>query len=215
MTKQLTYIHQFVPGQGEHRDITLLLLHGTGGNENSLSGLGRMLLPDAAQLRLRGSLVEDGRARFFRRFADGVLDREDLARRILELTDFLQRASQVYDLDLQKMVVAGFSNGANMAVGMLLDGHQPWRAAVLLHSMLPFQPESLPDLRDASIFLGAGREDPLVPTLQTQQLSQLLEQAGARVELFSHNGGHTISLEEVKQAKKWLANLVAPGASAF
>ena len=209
MQEDLTYIHQYEPGTGEQRNTTLLLLHGTGGDENSLRDLGRMILPGAGQLRPRGNVQENGMARFFRRFAEGLLDVDDLKRRTDELADFLQHASSRYGFDAQQVIVAGFSNGANIAASLLFLRPQVLHAAILLHPMLPFVPEPLPDLRATPVFIGAGRADPLVPSEQTLQLAELLEHAGARLSVFWHNGGHTVSVEETRAIKNWLPELVS------
>ena len=207
MQEDLTYIHVYEPGTGAERDTTLLLLHGTGGDEHALSDLGRMVLPGAGQLRPRGNVLEDGMARYFRRFAEGVLDVDDLKRRTGDLADFVQRASVLYGFDAQHVIGAGFSNGANIEASLLLLRPQTLRAAILLHPMLPFLPETLPDLAGKPVFIGAGRADPLVPSAQTEQLAELLTRAGAALQLFWHNGGHTVSGEEIKAIKSWLQTL--------
>ncbi|MEO7022460.1 MAG: alpha/beta hydrolase [Ktedonobacteraceae bacterium] len=208
MQEDLTYTHQYEPSTGEQGNTTLLLLHGTGGDENALSDLGRMILPDAGQLRPRGNVSENGMSRFFRRFAEGVLDVEDLKSRTGDLATFIQQASVRYGFDAQQVIGAGFSNGANIASSMLLLYPQVLHIAILLHPMLAFVPDPLPDLRGKPVFIGAGRSDPLVPSEQTEQLADLLKRAGAQVNVFWHNGGHTVSVEEVKAIKNWLSGLV-------
>ena len=47
-----TYVHRYVPPKAEDAR-TLLLLHGTGGDENDLIPLGEMLAPDAGFLSPR------------------------------------------------------------------------------------------------------------------------------------------------------------------
>ncbi len=204
LSEDFKYIHRYEPGEGEQRKTTLLLLHGTGADEETLSSLGRMILPGAGQLRPRGNVLENGMARFFRRFAEGVLDVDDLKQRTADLAEFIQQAARVYGFDARHVVGAGFSNGANIAASMLFLYPDVLRAAVLLHPMVPFVPETPPNLHDKPIFIGAGRADPLVPAEQTEQLAELLKRAGAAVELFWQDNGHTITLEEVKAAKSWL-----------
>lgn len=207
MSEEFKYIHRYEPGQGEHRNTTLLLLHGTGADEEALSGLGRMVLPGAGQLRPRGNVLENGMARFFRRFAEGVLDVDDLKQRTADLAHFIQQAAETYGFDANQVIGAGFSNGANIATSMLFLRPEALRAAILLHPMVPFVPETLPALNGKPVFIGAGRADPLVPSEQTEQLAELLKRAGAAVELFWQNDGHTVSIEEVKAAKSWLEAL--------
>ena len=97
---QPDFIHEFVPGSFAR---TLLLLHGTGGNERDLIPLGRELDPNAALLSPRGKMLENGMPRFFRRLAEGVFDLEDLKYRTNELADFVAAAARHYGFDLPIM----------------------------------------------------------------------------------------------------------------
>src|SRR6187401_1722620 len=106
------FIHQFVPGTSNR---TLLLLHGTGGNERDLIALGRELDPNAALLSPRGRVLENGMPRFFRRFAEGVFDEEDVIRRANELADFIGTAATKYEFASADVTAVGYSNGANIA----------------------------------------------------------------------------------------------------
>ncbi len=68
--KKLEFVHQYLPpiAPGSR---TLLLLHGTGGDESDLIPLGCELDPNAALVSPRGKVSENGMPRFFRRFAEG------------------------------------------------------------------------------------------------------------------------------------------------
>ena len=205
-----TYVHRYVQptGGSSNADWTLLLLHGTGGDENDLIQLGAALLPGAGMLSPRGQVSEGGALRFFRRHAEGVLDQEDLAARTSEMARWVQTASVTYGFDSGKVIAAGFSNGANLATSMLLRGVDVPRIAVLLSPMLPFTPELLPDLQGRSVFIGAGRVDPLVSIEQIGQLESVLSKAGATVSTHWMNGGHGITADEVRQATVWLAEVI-------
>src|SRR4030081_2560539 len=104
------FIHEFGPGSGAR---TLLLLHGTGGNERDLLPIGRELDPNASLLSPRGKVLENGMPRFFRRLAEGVFDLEDLKTRTHELADFVVSAATHYKIDIKNMIAVGYSNGAN------------------------------------------------------------------------------------------------------
>ena len=205
----LGYVHRYVrPETAAHessRAPTLLLLHGTGGDENDLLPLGAALLPGAGMLSPRGNVLERGAPRFFRRIAEGVLDQEDLARRTGELATFIGRASQRYGFPAGNVVAVGFSNGANIAASVLLRRRGVLRAAVLLSPMLPFEPDALPDLSGTAVFIGAGRADPIVPVAQVERLAEMLRQAGADVAVHWEPGGHAIAEREVDAAREWLA----------
>src|ERR671933_442871 len=189
----LGFIHTYVPAQhGEQR--VLLVLHGTGGDETSLLPLGQELAPDAALLSPRGKVLERGAPRFFRRLAEGVL----------ELATFVERAAGVYGFDPHRLIVAGYSNGANMAASLLLTHPELFGAAILFRAMMPFEPEALPDLRGKAVYLAAGRRDPLVDPQSVTRLSTLFQTAGAQVVLRWQDGGHSLAPEEIAEARAWL-----------
>ena len=183
---------------------TLLLLHGTGGDETSLLPLGQSLAPSAALLSPRGKVSENGAPRFFRRLAEGILDQEDLATRTAELADFIGAAAAEYGFDGGRVVAVGFSNGANIAASLLFRNPSVLRGAVLLSPMLPFEPETLPDLAGTGVFIGAGQTDPLVPAGQVERLASFYEEAGADVSLHWEAGGHQITRPEIDAARTWL-----------
>jgi predicted esterase len=204
MRLQPDFIHEFVPGTSER---TLLLLHGTGGNESDLIPLGRELDPHAALLSPRGKVLESGMPRFFRRLAEGVFDLEDLKIRTNELADFVAAAAQHYGFASDNVIAVGYSNGANIAASMLLLRPEIMRGAVLFRAMVPLVPDDLPDLSSVHVWIGAGSEDPIIPTSETQRLVELLRSAGADVTLRFFNAGHGLTNSEVETAGRWLKDL--------
>ena len=204
----LGFIHRYLPpaaGAELASSTTLLLLHGTGGDEEDLIPLGRALLPGAGLLSPRGKVLERGAPRFFRRLAEGVFDQEDLARRTEELAQFIEAAARTYELDRDGIVAVGFSNGANIAASLLLLRPGLVRGAVLLSPMVPFEPDASPDLTGTSVFIGAGRADPIAPPEQAEHLAEMLRRAGAAVTVhWEPGGGHTLTDGEVDAARQWL-----------
>jgi len=201
--QQLGFVHRFVPGPDSNGP-TLLLLHGTGGNEHDLLGLGKMLLPDAALLSPRGKVLEHGMPRFFRRLAEGVFDEKDLLARTTELAEFVRKAIEAYKLNGNAIVAVGFSNGANIAASMFLLEPDVLRAGVLLRAMVPLQPPELPDLHGKAVFISAGRTDPMIPAPNADRLATMLREAGADVTLAWSPGGHNLTEEDVDVARRWL-----------
>jgi predicted esterase/catechol 2,3-dioxygenase-like lactoylglutathione lyase family enzyme len=203
----LGFIHHYVPPTAEGESAggtTLLLLHGTGGDEEDLLPLGRALLPGAGMLSPRGKVLERGAPRFFRRLAEGVFDQEDLAHRTNELARFISAAVSTYELSADGIVAVGFSNGANIAASLLLRAPGVLRGAVLLSPMLPFEPETLLDLHGTAVFIGAGRADNIATPEQAERLADVLRRAGAEVTLHWTSGGHGITKGEVDAAREWI-----------
>ena len=206
MTKDLGFIHRYQPGASANAPV-LLLLHGTGGDENDLVPLGQLLLPGAALLAPRGKVLENGMPRFFRRLAMGVFDEQDLVQRTGELADFVAAAATHYGFDAGGVTAAGFSNGANIAASLLLLRPETLRRAVLLRAMVPLTAPPRPDLSGRAVFLAAGQRDTMVPAANTEQLAGLLRDAGAAVELHWSPGGHELTKSDVDAAAAWLARV--------
>lgn len=204
MRPQPDFIHEFVRGSSAR---TLLLLHGTGGNERDLIPLGRDLDSNASLLSPRGKVLENGMPRFFRRLAEGVFDLEDLRNRTHELADFVIAAADRYAIDIKKIVAVGYSNGANIAASMLLLRPEVLSAAILFRAMVPLIPETLPDLSSARVWIGAGSSDPIVPVSETKKLAELLREAGVDVTIRFFQSGHELTPDDVDLAREWLRRL--------
>lgn len=200
----LSFIHRFIPAQ-DGGAVTLLLLHGTGGDETDLIPLGRSLLPGAALLSPRGKVLEGGMPRFFRRFSEGVFDVEDIRFRARELAQFVEAASKVYGFDEHGVVAVGYSNGANMAAALLLLEPGVLAGAVLFRAMVPLELEDAPNLTAVPVLLAAGEADRIVPRSNVERLAAILRQSGASVSLEVSRRGHELGPDEIEMARKWLA----------
>jgi len=198
------FIHEFLPGSSSR---TLLLLHGTGGNERDLIPLGRELDPNAALLSPRGKVLDHGMPRFFRRLAEGVFDIEDLKYRTDELADFVTAAAQHYGLATDQLFAVGYSNGANIAASMLLLRPEITQRAILFRAMVPLIPETLPDLSSGRAWIGAGDQDAIIPSSEVQRLVELLRLAGADVTIRFFKAGHGLTNQDVVTAREWLTEL--------
>ena len=207
MRSQPDFIHTFVPGNSSR---TLLLLHGTGGNERDLIPLGRELDPNAALLSPRGKVLEHGMPRFFRRLAEGVFDLEDLKTRTNELADFVAAAVRHYKLAADHIVGVGYSNGANIAASMLLLRPEIMHGAILFRAMVPLNPDTLPDLSSVHVWIGGGDQDPIVPASETERLAELLRRAGADVTIRFAKAGHGLTNDDLEAARHWLGALNKP-----
>lgn len=204
-TSDLGHIHQFIPASSDDAAV-LLMLHGTGGDENDLVPLGRALRPGAAILSPRGNVLEHGMPRFFRRLAEGVFDLEDLAKRTDDLRGFIDGAVMKYGFDRSRLVAVGFSNGANIAASLMLKHPRTLQRAVLLSPMVPFEPAAKPNLAGSRVFIGAGRNDPIAPQAQAERLAHLLRDGGADVTTFFHGGGHSLTNDELAAAQEWISD---------
>ena len=197
------FIHEFIPGRSER---TLLLLHGTGGNERDLLSLGKQLDPNASLLSPRGQVLENGMPRFFRRLAEGVFDLEDLKRHTHELAEFVAASAEHYEFDANHLIAVGYSNGANIAASLLLLRPPTLHGAILFRAMVPLIPTANPDLSSVRVWIGAGDKDPIIPTSESQRLAELLRKSGADVTIRFFDAGHNLTNKETEVARDWLKN---------
>jgi predicted esterase len=184
---------------------TLLLLHGTGGNEHDLVPLAADLLPGAGVLSPRGKVLERGMPRFFRRLSEGVFDLDDLRQRTAELADFIIEARARYKLNDSRTIAVGFSNGANVAASLLLLRPGTLHRAILFRAMVPIVPDPLPSENSTAVLISNGRVDPLVPVAETDRLASLLRDTGADVTVSWQQAGHQLVQADMSTARTWLS----------
>jgi phospholipase/carboxylesterase len=199
--------HIFQKGKDSAKP-TLLLLHGTGGNELDLLPLAERIDDEASILSVRGNVLENGMPRFFRRLAEGVFDEEDLIFRTKELNQFLDEAAEKYDFDRENIIAIGYSNGANIAASLLFHYQNALKGAILHHPMVPRKGIELPDLSGKSVFIAAGTNDPICSPMESTELQSLLEKANAKVELHWENRGHQLTMNEVEAAALWYCKVL-------
>lgn len=205
MTEDLGFIHRFVPVKEAAAGDTLLVLHGTGGDENDLISIGQSIAPGASILSPRGNVLENGAPRFFRRLAEGVFDPKEVRSRAEELARFIRAATITYRLDPDRIFALGYSNGANVASTVMMAEPGILQSSILLRPMLVYEPPDQNDLTGSAVFVSAGRMDPIVPPESVERLVALLESAHAKVTLKWQLTGHSLVPGEVREAAEWLA----------
>jgi phospholipase/carboxylesterase len=199
---ELSFIHRFERG-ARPASQPLLILHGTGGNEDDLVPLGKMIAPGAPLLSPRGKVLEHGMARFFRRLAEGMFDEEDVRTRAHELADFIEAAREQYGIAAP--VALGYSNGANIAAAVMLLRPEALAGGILLRAMVPLaSPEVSGGLAGKAALIVSGARDPIAPPANAARLQAMLERAGAHVDNKILPGGHELSQGDVNLAREWL-----------
>jgi phospholipase/carboxylesterase len=205
VTDDLGFIHRFLPASDPDSRETLLVLHGTGGDENDLIGIAQSIAPGAAILSPRGNVLENGAPRFFKRLAEGVFDPVEVRSRGEELARFIRAAIVKYALDGRRIFAFGFSNGANVASTVMFIEPELLQGSILFRPMVVFEPAEIPDLSGKHVLISSGRMDPIVPTEHVERLVELFQSSGAEVSLNWQPGGHRLSPSEVREAAEWLA----------
>ena len=202
MQQPLSFTYRYEPSARADAP-TLLLLHGTGGNEDDLLPLGRMIAPGAALLSPRGKVLENGMPRFFRRLAEGVFDEDDVRRRAYELADFIAAAREHHGLP--QPIAVGYSNGANIAAAMLLLRPEALAGAVLLRPMMPLGDAPVTRLAATPVLVLSGSMDPIASHAGTARLVSALNTGGASIVHRELPAGHELSQADIAAARAWLA----------
>jgi phospholipase/carboxylesterase len=210
MTQDLSFIHRFAPGN-RREAAPLLLLHGTGGDENDLLPLGQAIAPGASLLSVRGKVLEHGMPRFFRRLAEGVFDEDDVRKRANELADFVAAARERYDLAAP--IALGYSNGANIAAAMMLLRPEALSGGILLRAMVPLRDAPKVELSGKPVLIVSGTSDPIIPASNAARLAAMLTKAGADVQQKVLPVGHQLSQADLTVAKAWLQGVEAAAAA--
>jgi predicted esterase len=203
MSEDLGFIHRFVPAEDAASGDTLVVLHGTGGDENDLIGIGQAIAPGAAIVSPRGNVLENGAPRFFKRLAEGVFDPKEVRARAEELARFIRAAVVTYRLDSARVFALGYSNGANIASTVMFVEPGILQGAILLRPMLVYEPSERNDLSGSAVFISVGRMDPIVPAASVERLVELFESAHAEVTLKWQLAAHGLVPSEVREASEW------------
>ena len=198
------FIHQFIAGTAPH---TVLLLHGTGGDENDLVPIGKSLAPGANLLSPRGRVSENGAPRFFRRLSHGVFDVEDIKLRAAELAQFIADAAKQHHLDASRVYALGYSNGANIAHALMLLHPGVLAGGALLRPMPVIEPAVTPDLKGIPVLIAAGEEDGMTTPELTNRLAAQLSHAGAKVDVKWMAAGHELTPYDFQIAQAFFKSL--------
>jgi phospholipase/carboxylesterase len=204
MTDDIGFIHRFLPAEDKTSAETLIVLHGTGGNEDDLIGIGQAIAPGAAILSPRGKVLENGAPRFFKRLAEGVFDPKEVRSRAEELAGFIRAAISRYALNPERVFAMGYSNGANIASTVMLIDPELLRGAILFRPMLVLETDGRSDLTGRGVFISAGQMDPIVPVKSVVRLVELFEASHADITLKWQQAGHNLLPSEVREAANWL-----------
>lgn len=205
MTSPARYFLRFVPGIVPDM-VPIILLHGSGGDENDVVPLAAELAPGSPALSIRGTVDSDGGFAFFVRRPDRSIDEADIDARIPELVKFIAAASVDHGFS-KPAVMIGFSNGAIMAAALLLAHPALFRGAVLLRPLTPFLEDRPARLDATDVLIVDGEKDSRRLPGDGARLALCLGRAGARITHHVLPVGHAVTEQDERIARDWLADL--------
>lgn len=199
--------HTFIPAKNKKDSYTILLLHGTGGDENGLVDIGKLFGKDVNLLGVRGKVSEGGMPRYFKRLAEGVFDMEDLNFRTKELYDYLISSSDEFGINKNKIIALGYSNGANIAGSIMLTYPDFLAGMIQFRPMKPFDADADANTKipGTPVFISAGRNDFAVTLPESKSWADTLATYGAKVDYNVIATGHNLTNEDIDLSLNWFA----------
>ncbi len=185
---------------------TLFLLHGTGGDEHDLLFLDEFLDKKYNLVGLRGNVQEKGMNRFFRRISFGVFDQENIKEEAGKLGTFIRSWMEKHKVSSEDLTFLGYSNGANMLCAMLFYYPQLMKNLVLLHPMLPFEPEFNQKYSDTRAFVSIGLQDHMISPSESKKVVDTLERLGVECTIKEYDSGHGVTEQEIRDIVGYLVN---------
>ncbi|MBP0439271.1 alpha/beta hydrolase [Tianweitania sediminis] len=185
---------------------TMVLLHGSGGDENSLMTLAAKAYPGASLLGIRGRVVQEGINRWYKRLTPTTFDQDDVRSEAQAFAQFMTAAQKDYGIDLSRAIYLGYSNGANLLAAVSMLHPELVQRAALLRPMMVLN--TLPDVNLAkdSILMVPGKSDttygPLAPGLE-----KALAEKGAKITEHTVDLGHLLGDADVNVVADWIRSI--------
>ncbi len=195
--------HLYIKSRKENAKETLILFHGTGGRETDLLDVATTVNSEANILSLRGDVDENGQTRFFKRLTPKQYDEESLKEEGDKIYAELKKLSAEYNFELEKAVLIGYSNGANIGAYLLLNYDLNVKGAMLMHSAYRSDTIGKSMLFDTEVLLTAGAQDMVATAGEAYTLKKKLENKGAKVSIKLTDGAHEISPMELMEGHIW------------
>ncbi len=204
------FIHKYIEPQRDNNDLTIVALHGTGGDEHDLIPLAQQIGHGSAIISPRGRVKEGQWNRFFARFSTGAFDEKDLIFQSQTLADFVLDTARRHNRPIDHLVALGYSNGANIAAATLLLRPEVFSRLILLRPMMPLRHPDPVDLTGKEVLIIRGTADSVIPTRSTDQLIEILRANGAQVDVKKLETGHELTPLDLQMASQWLGTIARP-----
>jgi phospholipase/carboxylesterase len=221
VTLDLPLTHLFRPADpAAEAPWLLILLHGVGSNEADLFGLAPAVPGRFHVLSLRAPYRMGADAFGWFTFAvrpDGhrVIDADqELTSRTL-LAQVIGSAADQLTVPAERVVVGGFSQGGIMSLSLLLTRPALMAAALVMHSRLLPEVESLTapveELHGRRLWVSHGTVDPVIPLVNAHHIRDRVRDLPIELSYAEFPGGHEIRPAELTAAMTWLTGLSAGG----
>lgn len=143
---------------------------------------------------------------------DRHVDQAGVHRSVREVEKLIERENE-RGITSENIILAGFSQGAAMALTTGLRYLQPLGGIIALSGYLPLAQATLHDAGEANkhtpIFIGHGTQDPVVPYVLGKTTETILKEAGYSVSWHHYLIPHSVSAEEIRDIGNWIREVWA------
>jgi phospholipase/carboxylesterase len=190
----------------------LVLLHGHNSNENDLFSLSDRIPDNWTVVSVRGTykLAENGYRWYDVKTLNGKItiniDEEERSRK--KLIQLITDIKNKYKVDDQKIIIAGFSQGANMAQSLglsepnLVAGFGVFSGR-FVEEFIPYISNST-TLKSSKAFISYGSGDNMLPKTYSEENISKLKELGIQITYCEDTNGHSISTKQWNEFTKWL-----------
>lgn len=141
-------------------------------------------------------------------------DTDGIARSVASIEQLIEREVE-RGVKTNHIFLAGFSQGAAIALTTGIGYNKPLAGVIALSGYLPQAKETLSKANPANqhmpVFIAHGTLDPIVPLGLGLTANTLLTQAGYKVDWHSYLMPHSVCNEEIKDISQWLINMMGNG----
>lgn len=193
----------------------LILLHGYGSNEKDLFSFAEKIPDNWLVVSVRAPIILGNNK--FKWYHVGLVNEkitmnfEDEEKSRKSLLRLIDQIISKYNVDKNKVVTAGFSQGANMALGLALTAPRKILAAGCFSGR--FMEEIKPlisneeALKSKQVFISHGTEDQMLPIKYAEENQQILKNWGINITLSTDKVAHSISEKQLNDFVRWISVL--------
>ena len=208
MNMNLAYNISLPSNLGEGKKYpAIYALHGMGSNEKDIMSVIEELKDDFIIIGIRGPLTMDSGFAYFTIKSFGNPDIDSFDEAIGKIEEFIDKSPHKYPIDPSRQFLLGFSQGAILAMTLVLKMGNKIKGIVALSGYIPKHVKenySIKPVHEISMFIGHGEFDQIFPLNIGNENYEFFKERNQLLSFNSYSVDHQISLKEKKDFIIWL-----------
>jgi phospholipase/carboxylesterase len=202
--------------RGQPHDALIVMLHGLSGDENAMWIFDHALPRSATVIAPRALYASQfGGYSWARSMVRDDLDDVDYQAALEGLSPLMAETIALYQIDPQRVIVMGFSQGAALSYAYSLRYPESLRGVIALAGFLSADTSAGTQTTSGAhtvlphYLILHGTHDDAVPIDRAREARSALEARGAMVEYHEHRVGHKVSAQGMKEIARWIKQILA------